>query len=189
MRRPLDRARLERIGRELLEAIGEDPDREGLRDTPARWARWWVEFIDYHPGQMATGFGSTDTDQIVVVSGMRVWSLCEHHLLPFWADIAVGYRPGRRILGLSKFARIAHRRAHALQVQERLVRQIADDVEAATQSPDVAILATGQHLCMAARGIKTNALMTTSVMRGLFRTDSRARAEFLALCRAPTPPP
>jgi GTP cyclohydrolase I len=174
-------ATLERIGRELLEAIGEDPNRAGLVDTPARWARWWGEFTDHDPGRVGTAFEHVTSDDLVVVSGMAVWSLCEHHLLPFSATIAVGYLPNGHVLGLSKFGRIAHAAAHRLQVQERLVAEIADQVEKLTYVPDVAVVARGEHLCMTMRGIRTPATMTSSVMRGRFRELPELRAEFLSL--------
>lgn len=166
--------------RMALEAIGEDPDREGLRDTPRRWADWWAEFIAYDPGSTNTTFSSTAVDQMVVVSGMRVWSLCEHHLLPFWADVSIAYIPRDRVLGLSKFARIAHAVAHRLQLQERLCEQVADAIEDATGTVDVGVIARGEHLCMVSRGVKTPSLMTSSVMRGVFKTGE-TRAEFLNL--------
>ena len=112
----VDYPRLLELGRELLIAIGEDPDREGLQDTPRRWANWWREFIEYDAGTTDTSFNSVSTDQMVCVSGMRVFSLCEHHLLPMWCDVAIGYIPRDKVLGLSKFARIAHKFAHQLQV-------------------------------------------------------------------------
>ncbi len=171
---------LRRIGRELLVALGENPDREGIQDTPDRWARWWREFVEYDPGTVDTSFESVTTDQVVIVTGMRVWSLCEHHMLPFWADVSIGYIPQGRVLGLSKFARIAHRHAHQLQIQERLVQAIADDVERLTGSDSVAVIARGEHLCMTMRGIRTPSHMISSVMRGAFRKDD-ARLEFLQL--------
>src|SRR5437773_10103128 len=106
--REVDYVRLLELGRELLVAIGEDPDREGLLDTPRRWADWWREFIEYHPGTTETTFQSMASDQMVCVSGMRVFSLCEHHLLPMWCDESIGYITGERVLGLSNFERIAH---------------------------------------------------------------------------------
>ena len=172
-----------RLGRELLYALGEDPDREGLRETPRRWADWWREFIDYQPGTLDTTFESIEAGQMVVVSGMRVWSLCEHHLLPFWADVSVAYVPGSSVLGLSKFARIAHMHAHSLQVQERLAAQIADSVQQATDSPDVAVYIRGEHLCMTMRGVKTPALMTSTVQRGRF-DDGALFDRFLRLATA-----
>ncbi|MCL6548675.1 MAG: GTP cyclohydrolase I [Alicyclobacillus sp.] len=176
----VDVERLERIGRELLAAIGEDPDREGLRETPRRWAAWWREFIDYDPGTIETTFESVEADQMVVVSGLKVWSLCEHHLLPFWSELTIGYVSGERILGLSKFGRIAQEHAHRLQVQERLVQQVADAVSHTVGTDDVAVVARGQHLCMTMRGVRMPSLMTTSVMRGVFRRSGRTREEFLA---------
>jgi GTP cyclohydrolase IA len=177
----VDYPRLLALGRELLIAIGEDPEREGLQETPRRWADAWREFIEYDPGTVDTCFESVSTDQMVVVSGMRVWSICQHHLLPFWTDISIGYIATDRILGLSKFARIAQKYAHQLQLQERLCKQIADEIVMLTKSTDVAILAQGQHLCMTARGIKTPAIMTSSIMRGVFREKHEARMEFLRL--------
>ena len=171
--------RLERIGRNLLLAIGEDPNREGLKMTPSRFARWWKEFIDYDPGTIETTFSfeSFRTDQMVVCAGVSVFSLCEHHLLPFKCEISMAYIATVHVLGLSKFARIAHKYSHRLQVQERLVHQIADEITAITDARDVAVLARGEHLCMQMRGIKSDGLMSTSVMRGLFRS-SDAREEF-----------
>lgn len=179
----VDYERLQVLARELLEAIGEDPEREGLKDTPRRWAAWWREFIEYEPGNVNTTFQSIRADQMVVVSGMRIWSLCEHHLLPFWCDVSVGYIAGDRVLGLSKFARIAHKFAHRLQVQERLSSQVADEVAALVGTDDVAVFVRGEHLCMTMRGIQTPALMSSSVVRGVFRADPATRAEFLRLCR------
>jgi GTP cyclohydrolase IA len=166
---------LETIARSLLVEIGEDPDREGLQDTPARYARWWREFTQYDPGTFDTSFIESSAGQLIEVNNMRVWSLCEHHLLPFWCDISIAYITRERILGLSKFARIAHDHAHRLQVQERLTADIADTVEAVSGSPDVAVRARGEHLCMIMRGIRTAANMSTSVLRGAFRDDPDVR--------------
>lgn len=173
---------LEEVCRSLLVYIGEDPDREGLRDTPARWARWWREFIE--AGQVDhnnTTFETVRADQMVVVRGIEVWSLCEHHLLPFRCEITIGVITGDKILGLSKYARIARRRASRLQLQERLVEEIAQALQEATGSTDVAVVAQGEHLCMSMRGVRSPALMISSATHGLFRDDPRARAEFLGL--------
>lgn len=174
---------LEKIGRQLLIAIGENPKREGLADTPARWARWWAEFIDYQPGKCDTCFTASTVDQMVVVRGMRVWSLCEHHLLPFYCDVSVAYITNKKMIGLSKVARIAHKHAHRLNVQEQLVKDIADEVSKVTDSDNVAVIANGRHLCMSMRGIQTPADMISSDMRGLFKYESKARAEFLELAK------
>jgi GTP cyclohydrolase IA len=179
----VDHERLLYLGRELLIALGEDPDREGIADTPRRWANWWQEFIEYEPGKLNTVFSTLSADQMVIVSGMRVWSLCEHHLLPFWCDISIGYVANGSVLGLSKFARIAHKYAHRLQIQEQLTRQIADEVQHLTGTEDVAVLGRGEHLCMTMRGIREEALMTSSIMRGVFLHEASARSEFLSLIR------
>lgn len=181
LEKKVDYPKLLELGRELLIAIGEDPDREGLLDTPRRWADWWREFIEYDPGTTDTVFSSVSTDQMVCVSGLRVFSLCEHHLLPMWCDVAIGYIPTDRILGLSKFARIAQKFAHQLQVQERLGEQIANEVARLTSTEDIAVVLKGEHLCMSSRGIRTPGVMTTSVMRGIFRVEYDTRMEFLRL--------
>lgn len=177
----VDFEKLRMAGQMILEAIGEDTTRPGIKDTPERYAKWWREFIEYNPGKTETTFAQDQTDQMVIVSGMRVWSLCEHHLLPFYADVSIAYVAQGQVLGLSKFARIAHLFAHRLQIQEGLVQQIADECERVTGSPDIAVLARGEHLCMTMRGIRTEGMMTSSVMRGLFRHDPNARQEFLSL--------
>jgi len=173
--------RLLAFGRELLLAIGEDPEREGLQETPRRWADAWREFIEYDPGTTETTFSSVASDQLVCVSGIRVASLCEHHLLPFWCEVSIGYIPNNKVLGLSKFARIAHQFAHRLQLQERLGQQIADEITRITGTENVAVVLKGDHYCMAARGIRTPGRMKSSVLRGVFRTESQTRMEFLRL--------
>lgn len=177
----VDYPRLLALGRELLIAIGEDPDREGLQETPRRWADSWQEFMEYDPGTTEKTFSSVVADQMVCVSGLRVSSLCEHHLLPFWSDVSIGYIPDEKVLGLSKFARIAHQFAHRLQLQERLGQQIADEIIRITGTQNVAVVLKGEHLCMTARGIRMPGRMTSSVMRGIFRTQSEMRMEFLRL--------
>lgn len=179
-RRGVDQTRVARAVRELLLAIGENPDRAGLKDTPKRVARYWAEFVDYAPGKIATCFEEDAPEAPVIVSGMRVHSLCEHHLMPFWADVSVAYIPHGRVIGLSKLARIAHHHAHALQLQERLVLQIAETVSAVAGTSDVMVVASGEHSCMVARGIKTPGLMTSLQPRGAFLADPSLRAEVLA---------
>ncbi|WP_314245357.1 GTP cyclohydrolase I [Streptomyces kutzneri] len=175
---------LETIARQLLMAIGEDPDREGLVDTPRRYAQWWREFIDYEAGKVETLFDSVSEDQLVFVSDMRVWSLCEHHLLPFNCTLNIAYRSAKNLLGLSKFGRIAHKHAHKLQVQERLVADIAKEIEDITGSPDVAVIGRGEHLCMTMRGIRTGALMTSAVFGGVFQKDGPERSHLQTLAHA-----
>lgn len=183
LQRRATRDGLVKIGRDLLTLLGEDASSDRLVDTPRRWADQWLEFLT-PPAFSDTAFEVTHTDQMVVVAGMRVWSLCEHHLLPFWCDVTIGYVARDRVLGLSKFARIAHHYARRLQMQERLVTDIADHIVRATKSDDVAVLARGEHLCMTMRGVRTPATMISSALRGVFRVDAAARAEFLAFARS-----
>jgi len=179
----VDLDKLTAIGADLVTALGYDLNDPTIADTPARFARMWRDFVQggQDDAPMTSFPYATSRDQMVVVSGMRVWSMCEHHLLPFWCDIAIAYVPNNRILGLSKFARIAHRAAGRLQVQERLITQIADTIGAETGATDVAVVGRGEHLCMTMRGVRTPALMTSSAMRGVFASNPAARAEFLAL--------
>lgn len=174
-------ATIETAARAILVAIGEDPTRPELEDTPARFARWWSEFMGYRDDNRATVFPASKIDQMVVVAGVRVWSLCEHHLLPFYCDVSMAYIISEHVLGLSKFGRIAHAHAHKLQTQERLVEEIAAELAEVARTESVAVLARGEHLCMTMRGIKTPACMTSSALHGLFKHDSAARAEFLTL--------
>ncbi len=139
----VDVGRLEELARQILVEIGEDPTRAGLLETPRRYARWWKEFVEYDAGKVDTLFESSTLGQTVMVSGMTVWSLCEHHLLPFSCDLAVAYKSGGMLLGLSKFARIAHKHAHKLQVQERLVSDIADEIADITGTDDLAVVGRG----------------------------------------------
>lgn len=177
----VDHEHLQQLGTALLQALGEDPTREGLVDTPRRWADWWLEFMQYDPGRVETTFEAVHTDQMVAVTDIDVWSLCEHHLLPFSATVAIGYITSARVLGLSKFARLAHEVAHRLQLQERLTHELAARVSELTGASGVAVVVAGRHLCMTMRGIRSPATMTTSVMLGRFREDYRTRSEFLAL--------
>lgn len=177
----IDTPAVETAVRNLLLAIGENPDREGLQDTPARVARFWQEFMGYDAGNTGSAFTTTEADQMVVVSGMRVYSLCEHHLLPFYADVSIAYIPNGRVLGLSKFARVAHQFAHRLQLQERLAQQIADEIIDLSGSDSVAVVVSGVHMCMVMRGVKTDGRMTTSVVRGAFSQNPDTRKEFLSL--------
>ena len=180
MRKTINRERIADLTRELLVEIGEDPLRPGLLGTPDRVAKFWDEFAGYSDTNMETTFESVSVDQLVVVSGMRVWSLCEHHLVPFYSDISVGYLTTERVLGLSKFGRIAHYFAHRLQTQEKLVEDIGQALTDLVGA-DVGVIGRGVHLCMMMRGIRTPAVMTTSSLRGRFRDEQDLRAEFLSL--------
>ena len=183
----VDHARLKELVREMLVALGEDPDREGLLETPRRIANFWRDFIEYDPGKLDTVFSSVRQNQMVAVTGMRVWSMCEHHMLPFWCDVSVAYIADDKVLGLSKFARIAHKNAHALSLQEKLVADIASDLKSYLDTDNVAVIAKGEHLCMTMRGIRTPHRMISSALDGQF-LDPNTRAEFLSLVNAANNP-
>lgn len=175
-------ATLERIGRDLIEALGYDPSTEGLRETPMRWARWWQEFLTPDSGaRLDSTFEVAESGRMVIVSGMRLWSMCEHHLMPFSIEVSIAYVPRGRVLGLSKFVRLSRQAGHRLQLQERLAAEIADAAIGLTASADVAVLVRGRHLCMEARGVKTPAIATSFIARGAFETDEGMRREFIAL--------
>jgi GTP cyclohydrolase I len=185
MRAKVNGQAVEQAVRNLLSALGYNPADNALSGTPARVARFYKEFLDSEAGCLETCFATEGADQMVVVSGIKVWSLCEHHLLPFWADVTMGYFPKARLAGLSKLPRLAWKHARRLQVQERLVEGIADELAQLTGQSDVAVIATGEHLCATMRGVRTPAFMTTSVLRGLFRDDPAVRSEFFGLATSP----
>lgn len=165
----------------ILDAIGADKHADGLKDTPARFARWWTEFLNPSCERLTTSFPSTHQGQMVVVGPFRAWSVCEHHLLPFWIDLTIGYVPQDRVLGLSKLVRIGQFESAQLQIQERLVEAIATHVANAAGTPDVAVMGRGVHLCCLMRGARTFAPMTTSALRGGFLEDGATRQEFFSL--------
>jgi len=185
----VDRQRIEAAVVEILQAIGEDPGREGLRETPRRIAAMYAElFSGLHrdPGEyLRVGFEEEQHHEMVVLKDIPFYSLCEHHLLPFHGVAHVGYVPNGRVVGISKVARVVETLARRPQVQERLTSQIADLLMDALQAKGSAVVIEAEHLCMTMRGVKKpGSVMVTSAMRGLFRDDARTRAEFLSLIRA-----
>ncbi|MCE2412881.1 GTP cyclohydrolase I FolE [Candidatus Poribacteria bacterium] len=175
---------LEGLYTKILQSLGEDPSRQGLVKTPYRAAKA-MEFLTsgYHQSVddiLNGAIFDEDYDEMVIVKEIEFYSLCEHHILPFWGKCHVGYLPRKQIVGLSKIPRIVDMFSRRLQVQERLTREIAESLETALDPRGVAVVMEGQHLCMMARGVEKQApKMTTNVMRGTFREDSSTRAEFL----------
>lgn len=167
--------------RAILRAIGEEPTREGLRETPARVARFWQEWMSFNDEIGGIAFKSDNLDELVAVGGLHLWSICEHHLLPFSMTVAVGYIAPGRVIGLSKIARIAQAHAHTLTMQERFAFDVATNLQVLLEIEDVAVVARGEHTCLAMRGIRTPGVMHTSVMLGRFRERPELRAEFLSL--------
>ncbi|MGO2241727.1 MAG: GTP cyclohydrolase I FolE [Halomonas sp.] len=172
--------------RQIITALGENPDREGLRDTPKRAAKA-MQFLNagYNQslGEIINGaVFESHTDEMVLVKDIELYSMCEHHLLPFIGKCHIAYLPNGKVLGLSKFARIVDMFARRMQIQENLTLQIADAVQEVTQAKGVAVVIEARHLCMMMRGVeKQNSSMTSSVMLGRFRSDQATRQEFLML--------
>lgn len=169
---------------DLLNAVGEDPTREGLLNTPDRVARMYTELLsgyDVDPERVINGaLFNIDYDEMVLVRDIEFYSLCEHHMLPFIGRAHVAYLPAGKVIGLSKIPRIVDMYARRLQVQERMTRQIADLLQATLQPHGVAVVVEGMHLCSMMRGVKKHdARMTTSAMHGSFRANLATRQEFL----------
>jgi GTP cyclohydrolase I len=179
---------MEDLYRQLIEAVGEDPEREGLRDTPGRAARA-LEYLTsgyrQDPQEVVNNaIFESAMDELVIVHDIELYSMCEHHLLPFIGKCHVGYLPRGRVIGLSKVARIVDMYARRFQIQENLTTQIATALMELIQPAGVAVVVEARHLCMMMRGVeKQNSHMTTSCMLGAFRRDNSTRSEFLNLIR------
>ncbi|XP_055330340.1 GTP cyclohydrolase 1-like [Paramacrobiotus metropolitanus] len=176
--------------RSILKYLGEDPDRHGLINTPERAAKAMMFFTKGYDetiqGILNDAIFDENHDQMVIVKDIEMFSMCEHHLVPFIGKVSVGYLPNSRVLGLSKIARIVEIYSRRLQVQERLTKQIAIAITEAVQPAGVAIVIEATHMCMVMRGVqKLNAKTITSTMLGVFREDPRTREEFLALIHRP----
>jgi GTP cyclohydrolase I len=176
-----------RLVERLLEELGEDPARDGLRETPDRVARSLRHLTEGYSMEAADAIGDAlfaqDYDEIVVVRDIPFYSLCEHHILPFFGVAHVAYAPQGRVVGLSKIPRLVDVYAHRLQLQERMTRQIAEGLSEVTQPGGVAVVVEARHLCMEMRGVERAGQTVTSCMLGCFRDDARTRAEFLQLIR------
>ncbi len=183
---PKVNGRLEDAVRRLLVEIGEDPTRQGLRDTPQRVARMYEELTAGYridPQELINdAIFDIEYDEMVIVRDIDFYSLCEHHLLPFFGKAHVAYIPNGRVIGLSKIPRIVEMFARRLQVQERMTQQIAEFLRDVLEPQGVGVVVEGAHMCTMMRGVKKdNARMVTSAMLGLFRRDVRTRTEFLNL--------
>jgi GTP cyclohydrolase IA len=187
-----DRQAVESAVRQILVEIGEDPDREGLRDTPARVRRMYRELTAGYlvdPDRLLNNaIFDVDYSEMVVVKDIAFYSLCEHHLLPFFGQAAVAYIPEGRVIGLSKIPRIVEMYSRRLQVQERMTKQIADFLMERLHPRGVGVVVEASHLCAVMRGVrKPGTIMTTSHVLGLFRSADRTRAEFFSHLARPAP--
>jgi GTP cyclohydrolase I len=178
--------------RQILVELGEDPNREGLRRTPERFEkalRYLTSGYRQDPEKILNGaMFSVTYDEMVVVKDIELYSLCEHHLLPFFGKCHVAYIPTKKVVGLSKIARLVNMYARRLQIQERLTSQIAEALQSQLSPQGVGVIIEAKHLCMVMRGVeKQHASATTSHMLGIFRENKQTRDEFLSLIRAPKP--
>jgi len=165
--------------KQILEQLGEDTSREGLKETPKRYVKFMREFIT-PPEFNFTAFDAEGTDEMIVQNNIPFFSLCEHHTAPFFGTAAVAYIPGEKIVGLSKLARTVDLYSRRLQNQERITTQIAERIEQELSPRGVAVVLKAQHLCMSMRGVKKHdTWTTTSKMTGIFKQDLNARNEFL----------
>ena len=182
---PIDKNRIAAAVREILSAIGEDPDREGLRETPQRVARMYQElFGGLHddPATYTKKFFSENYNEIVLVRDISFNSICEHHLMPFMGTVHIGYIPDGRVIGLSKLARVIEVFSHRPQLQERLTEDIAELLYRELRAKAVAVVVEAEHTCMTLRGVKKpGSTCVTSALRGGFLKNSSSRAEILAL--------
>jgi GTP cyclohydrolase I len=184
-KKQIDEARIEKAVREILSAVGENLDRDGLKETPARVARMYGELLagmHDNPNTHLRSVFNENYDEIVLLRDIPFYSICEHHLMPFIGSAHVAYLPAGRVLGVSKLARIVDCFARRLQTQERLTYQIADFLMSNLKPLGVAVVLEAAHSCMTIRGIKKpGSVMVTSAVRGLFRKDPRSRNEIMSL--------
>ncbi len=182
---PVDQARIERAVREILAAVGDDPDREGLKETPARVARMYAElFSGLHidPRIYLEKFFTEKYDEVVLVRDISFCSICEHHLMPFMGKAHIGYMPAGKVIGLSKLARVVEAVARRPQVQERMTEEIADLLLTELGARGVAVVIEATHTCMTVRGVrKPGSLCVTSAMKGIFRSNLSTRSEVMQL--------
>jgi len=181
----VDQERIQRAVREILSAVGEDPDREGLRETPARVARMYAELfggLHEDPRIHLQKFFTEKYDEVVLVRDISFNSMCEHHMLPFMGKAHIGYLPDGRVVGLSKLARVVEGVARRPQVQERMTEEIANLLEEELHVKGVAVVIEAVHTCMAIRGVrKPGSVCVTSAMKGIFRKSMSSRAEIMTL--------
>lgn len=177
--------KIEKLARELIEEIGESPNREGLKETPKRMAKSFEKIFGGYgedPKKMFTQFDGENYDEMIICKDIDFYSTCEHHMQPFFGKISIGYIPDKKIIGISKLPRLVEIFSRRLQNQERLTMQIATTLTDLLKPKGVGVVVKAKHLCMMARGVeKQNTLMTTSYCTGLFKKNAKTRSEFLRL--------
>jgi GTP cyclohydrolase IA len=167
---------------QMLQFIGQDPNREGLKDTPKRVAKAWIELTNQETFNLTT-FSSEGYDEMIISKNIRYYTFCEHHLLPFFGVAHIGYIPDKKIVGLSKLARVVDYFSKTLNTQEYLTNNIANKIDEALKSKGIGVVVEGRHLCQEMRGIKKQGNMITSCLKGIFRDDLNVKKEFLSLVK------
>ena len=163
----MDKNRVEKLVRELIIEIGEDPTREGLRDTPARIAKAYKEIFEGYDSNSELSVQFSEDSEVVVAKDIQFYSMCEHHMLPFFGKIQIAYAPNGRVFGISKLVRLVEKYSKRLQIQERLTKNIADELHSHGVK-GVAVMAEAEHLCMKMRGVKNDAKVSSSAFRGIY---------------------
>jgi GTP cyclohydrolase IA len=181
----MDQEKIAKLVKEIIKEIGEDTDREGLRETPQRVAKSFTRLFGGYklkPEDSLTVFDGENYDEMIICKDIDFYSNCEHHIQAFFGKVSIGYIPNKKIIGLSKLPRVVEVYARRLQNQERLTMQIAEALDKLLSPKGVAVVIEAKHLCMMARGVeKQNSSMVTSSCRGLFKTNQKTRSEFLKL--------
>jgi GTP cyclohydrolase I len=166
----MDKTRVEKIIRELIIEIGEDPTREGLRDTPTRIAKAYEEIFEGYDSNSELSVQFSEDSEVVVAKDIQFYSMCEHHMLPFFGKVQIAYAPNGRVFGISKLVRLVEKYAKRLQIQERLTKNIADELYSHGVK-GVAVMAEAEHLCMKMRGVKNDAKVSSSAFRGIYENQ------------------
>ena len=168
----MDKNRVEKLVRELIIEIGEDPTREGLRDTPARIAKAYKEIFEGYDSNSELSVQFSEDSEVVVAKDIQFYSMCEHHMLPFFGKIQIAYAPNGRVFGISKLVRLVEKYSKRLQIQERLTKNIADELHSHGVK-GVAVMAEAEHLCMKMRGVKNDARVSSSAFRGIYDNQNQ----------------
>ena len=167
----MDKNRVEKLVRELIIEIGEDPTREGLRETPARIAKAYKEILEGYDSNSELSVQFSEDSEVVVAKDIQFYSMCEHHMLPFFGKIQIAYAPNGRVFGISKLVRLVEKYSKRLQIQERLTKNIADELHSHGVK-GVAVMAEAEHLCMKMRGVKNDARVSSSAFRGIYENQN-----------------
>ncbi len=183
----MNEERVEKLVRELIIELGEDPTREGLKDTPKRIANMYKEIFGGYDSDAELSVQFSEDSDVVIARDIQFYSMCEHHMLPFFGKVHIAYSPNGRVFGVSKLVRLVEKYAKRLQIQERLTKNIADELHAQGVK-GVAVVAEAEHLCMKMRGVRNDARMTSSAFRGIYQ-DSNEKASIVAMIRRQTPNP